>query len=81
MTKNSKIFVKNLTSTPENWRGALNACIKKYLHEGFLGEELNDIALTLCSNIENELDDPRVSTGIQLQRLKTAFNAHWALLC
>ena len=50
---------------------AINTCIRKSLHEGFLGEELTDIALALCSNIENELDAPLVSTGIQLQCLKT----------
>ena len=50
---------------------SINACIKKSLHEGFLGEELNDIALSLCSNIETEMNDPRVNTGTQLQCLKT----------
>ena len=62
-------------SKPINFKKSIHptidACIKKSLHEGFLGEELADIALLLCSNIEDELEAPPESTSVQVQCLKT----------
>ena len=62
-------------SKPINFKKSIHptidTCIKKSLHEGFLGKELSDIALLLCSNIEDELEAPLESTSIQVQCLKT----------
>ena len=46
---------------------AINKCISKSLHEGYVGEELSEMALELCSIIESELD----SNSTQFQCLKT----------
>ena len=46
---------------------AINKCISKSLHEGYVGEELSEMALELCSIIESELD----SSSTQFQCLKT----------
>ena len=46
---------------------AINKCISKSLHEGYVGEELTEIALELCSFIENDLDP----SNTHFQCLKT----------
>ena len=46
---------------------AINKCISKSLHEGYVGEELAEMALELCSLLEGELDP----NNTQFQCLKT----------